>query len=84
MKALFIAVAVGLVIGIVRLCLFMKIFHADAYGKTFVCPSCGARFNVKWYQLMYKVFSVRAFSAAYLKCPVCQKKDRCTVAHDER
>ncbi len=84
MRELIIILVVGLALGIVKLCLSIKIFHANAYEKTFVCPNCGAEFNVKWYQLMYKVLSVHAFNTAYLKCPVCHKRDSCSVTHDER
>jgi len=61
----------------------MQLFHRDAYEKTFVCPNCGARFNVEWYRMIYKVTAVYAYKAARLKCPVCHKRDMCSIAHDE-
>ena len=46
--------------------------------KPFVCPNCGYRFYVRWYQLYpFKAGSVRAFGRANLKCPNCKIKDTC-------
>lgn len=87
MKFYIIPIIIGLVLGIIKLFIksgiSLQLFHRDAYEKIFVCPNCGARFNVEWYQMIYKVFAVYAYNAARLKCPVCHKRDMCSVAHDE-
>ncbi len=88
MKNYLIAIIIGFVLGtfkfFVRAGISMQLFHRDAYEKTFVCPSCGARFNVKWYQMIYKYITVYTYNAARLRCPVCHKKDMCSISHDER
>ena len=84
MKGYIIAIAVGLILGVIRLCLKVKLFHGEAYNKTFACPHCSARFKAKWYQLIFKTESVYTYNAARLKCPVCHKKDMCSVAYDDR
>ena len=84
MKASLVAIAAALVLSVIRMCIRSKIFHSEIYEKTFVCPSCGARFSPKWYHLVLQVNSVYAFNEAKLKCPVCHKKDICSVAYDER
>jgi len=84
MKSVYVAIIAGLILGVIRLCVKTKLFHRDAYERTFVCPSCKARFSPKWYQMIYKVNSVYTYNAAHLRCPVCHKKDMCSVAHDDR
>ena len=69
---------------IYKIYLDITLFNRDAYDKTFVCPNCGARFNVKWYQMIFKTESVHTYNATHLRCPVCHQKDMCSVAHEER
>ncbi len=84
MKYYIIPIIIGLALGIIRLCVFTKIFRKDAYDKPFACPNCGAKFNARWYQLLFKTGSVYTYGAARLKCPVCRQRDMCSIAHDER
>lgn len=84
MKAVIIGVIIGVAIALVKIAVNMNLYHRDAYGKTFVCPNCGARFNVKWYQMILKYNTVYTYNAARLRCPVCREKDMCSVAYDER
>jgi len=84
MKGYVIAIIVGLVLGVIRICVKTKLFHRDAYEKTFVCPNCGVRFNVEWYRMIFKANEVYTLNGAHLKCPVCHKKDLCSVAYNEQ
>ena len=83
MKAAIIAIVLGSALGIVKLCIRTKLFDGWAYNKTFACPNCGARFNVKWYQMIYKFYTVSMYNAAHLKCPICHKKDMCSFVYEE-
>lgn len=84
MKYLVFAIIIGLALGFAKICINTILSHRDAYEKTFACPNCGARFNVKWYHMIYKSNTVYTYNAARLKCPVCHIKDMCSVAYDER
>ncbi len=74
----------GIGLGIVKIYINTRFYARDVYEKTFVCPNCGAKFKIHWYQIIYKRNSVYMYNAARLKCPVCHQKDMCSVAHDER
>lgn len=84
MKWLIIAIVIGVVLGIARIFLRTYVFDREVYEKTYACPNCGARFSVKWYQMVYKAYTVSVYNGAYLRCPVCRKKDMCSIAYDER
>ena len=84
MTSLMIAIASGVLFGVIKLCLKIKLFHGEAYNKTFACPNCSARFKAKWYQMIFKTESVYTYNAARLKCPVCHEKDMCSVVYDEK
>lgn len=87
MTGIVLGIIIGLAIAFVRIALrtsLFRSFYKDAYGKTFVCPNCGARFNVKWYRMILKYATVYTYNAAHLRCPVCREKDMCSVAYDER
>ncbi len=84
MKTVIIGIVLGLALGVAKICMNTKLFHRDAYEKTFACPNCGARFNAKWYQMLYKVKTVYVYNEAHLRCPVCRKKDMCSVVYEER
>ncbi len=88
MKTLIVAVILGIVFGIIKFFvktgISMQLFHRDVYERTFVCPNCGARFRVEWYRMIYKSTAVYTYNAARLKCPVCHKKDMCSIVYDER
>lgn len=49
--------------------------------KPFICPNCGCKFYVKWYQLYFKHYSVYAVNSAKFKCPSCGEVDMCK--HDD-
>ena len=84
MKTAVIVIVLGLVLGIAKVCINTKLFHREAYDKTFCCPNCSARFNVPWYKLIYKTDAVYTYNAAQLRCPVCHQKDMCSVANEDR
>ena len=63
--------------------LFPKIaILASLADKPFVCPNCGHRFYVKWYQLIFRQFSVYTYNKANFKCPCCKMHDMCSRPHD--
>ena len=84
MKAVIIGVVIGVAIAFVRIAVQMTLFHRDTYEKDFVCPSCGARFRPKWYQMILKRNTVYMYNGAYLKCPICREKGMCNVVYDQR
>ena len=81
---IFIVVLVGIGLGFIKLYVNTRFYARDVYEKTFACPSCGAHFNVRPHQIIYKWNSVYMYNAARLKCPVCHQKDMCNVAHEEK
>ena len=84
MIGLIIALALGALLGIAKVCIRTCVFDRGVYEKTYACPNCGTRFCVKWYQMIYKTYSVSVYNGAYLKCPACHKKDMCSIVYDER
>lgn len=45
--------------------------------KPFICPNCGHKFYVNWYQMFFKRMSVYTYKNANLKCPACGVTDMC-------
>ena len=43
----------------------------------FVCPTCGERFRVKWYRLLFVRWQVEVTDKATLTCPSCKTRDIC-------
>lgn len=84
MKFYIIAIIIGLALAFLKIYINTTLFRRDAYERTFACPNCGARFNVKWYQMIYKSNSVYTYNAARLKCPACHIKDMCSIVYDEQ
>lgn len=84
MKNYIIPIILGLSLGIAKLCISFKASQKEAYRKTFACPNCGALFNARWYQMIFKTGSVYTCGAAHLKCPACHQRDMCSISHDDR
>ncbi len=43
----------------------------------FVCPTCGERFRVKWFRLLFVRWQVETTDKATLTCPACKNRDVC-------
>jgi len=84
LKSFIIIIVLGVVLGIAKVCLRTYIFDRGVYEKTYACPNCGARFQVKWYQMIFRIYAVSVYNAAHLRCPVCRKRDMCSIVYDER
>lgn len=80
--AVVIIVAAVLVPCVIYWCFYSELLQTLA-DKDFVCPNCDCRFHAKWYQMIFKRFSVDLIDSAVLRCPVCHKQDMCHIAHDK-
>lgn len=54
------------------------IIYKNLSDDLFVCPNCGHSFHVKWYHLIFKLFTIYAYNQAKLRCPNCKIKDMCS------
>ena len=52
--------------------------------KPFVCPNCGERFHIKWFQLYGpKGWQLMMQGQSMFRCPKCNKKDLCKWTGNE-